>query len=609
MATQKKISELDSASSLSESDVVPGNQGSSTKKITMTVLRTVLNSVSQTIIGTLTANRFNGSGAGIDGVVKTTGTQEIDGPLKADSFEGDGSLLTNVPGVGPGGTTSTGTLTLQCNSAGGSPSAKVKGTKQAATIFEADENEFLLSSGINYTHEDDAIPFDKDFNLQSKELLRSKTVLEMHTGRSMHYNGVDAYSTIGDDPNANFNTDPAGILIDFETTKDYSGGIANLVSKRLGGGNGFQVQINTDNTLLCFIETSTGGTGQGLITSDIVVNDGHHIVFVLIDPTGDFSMYIDGDLQSDVSPLNVTDLNNAEDLYFGSDAGASEFFDGTIYRVLFFNRLLTSEAKSWSSNPLKQLEYKDIGASQNELNTQSDATADNGGTEADSIGNWTSVGLTGTGANVFESQSSVVETGSYALHADANDTPTSQALCRINMESRYGVVAGKQYRLKFKWRHTGVAATDGRWDVGFDESGGAGIDLVIDSISVGDIAFGQVEIDFIYDGVMSFLIFKEQNGDNDGGIYIDDLSIKQLGCFAEWSSEGIEDNSWSDNQNGNDATNTNTVVSNKSKAPTVLNNYTTAEKNGLTAVNGMIIYDSTLNKFQGYENGAWVNLV
>jgi len=36
---------------------------------------------------------------------------------------------------------------------------------------------------------------------------------------------------------------------------------------------------------------------------------------------------------------------------------------------------------------------------------------------------------------------------------------------------------------------------------------------------------------------------------------------------------------------------------------------TTAERNALTAANGMVIYNSTDNKFQGYENGAWVNLV
>jgi len=36
---------------------------------------------------------------------------------------------------------------------------------------------------------------------------------------------------------------------------------------------------------------------------------------------------------------------------------------------------------------------------------------------------------------------------------------------------------------------------------------------------------------------------------------------------------------------------------------------TTAERDALTAANGMVIYNSTDNKFQGYENGAWVNLI
>lgn len=36
---------------------------------------------------------------------------------------------------------------------------------------------------------------------------------------------------------------------------------------------------------------------------------------------------------------------------------------------------------------------------------------------------------------------------------------------------------------------------------------------------------------------------------------------------------------------------------------------TTAERDALTAVNGMLIYNTSLNKLQGYEGGAWANLI
>ena len=40
-------------------------------------------------------------------------------------------------------------------------------------------------------------------------------------------------------------------------------------------------------------------------------------------------------------------------------------------------------------------------------------------------------------------------------------------------------------------------------------------------------------------------------------------------------------------------------------APTL----TTAQRDALTAVKGMIIYNTTTNKFQGYEGAAWANLI
>ncbi len=36
---------------------------------------------------------------------------------------------------------------------------------------------------------------------------------------------------------------------------------------------------------------------------------------------------------------------------------------------------------------------------------------------------------------------------------------------------------------------------------------------------------------------------------------------------------------------------------------------TTTQRDALTAENGMLIYNTTLNKFEGYENGAWASLI
>ena len=44
-------------------------------------------------------------------------------------------------------------------------------------------------------------------------------------------------------------------------------------------------------------------------------------------------------------------------------------------------------------------------------------------------------------------------------------------------------------------------------------------------------------------------------------------------------------------------------------SPLRVANMTTTERNALTAQNGMVIYNSTTNKMQAYENNSWVDMI
>ena len=150
-----------------------------------------------------------------------------------------------------------------------------------------------------------------------------------------------------------------------------------------------------------------------------------------------------------------------------------------------------------------------------ELNVTASACSDPNSNEADDIGGFVSSGLDGTGANVFESQGAVKNTGSYALHTDANDTPTSGAKIELSLTLETATV----YRMSFDWRHIG--------------SGGGWSMQTIDTTSdyqVTDSVTSFIGSVYYFTSTIALTVFKfrETSGSNNGGIYLDNLSIKKV---------------------------------------------------------------------------------
>ena len=156
-----------------------------------------------------------------------------------------------------------------------------------------------------------------------------------------------------------------------------------------------------------------------------------------------------------------------------------------------------------------------VGSLGPELHTDANAMSDPNSNEANATMGWTPAGLTGTGSNVFESQGAVKDTGSYALHGNANDTPTSGA----GFSKTFTVDASSLYQLKFKWRHVGVGLD---WGCYMDGSF-RGINLWETYLT-----FREETIYFPSTDTSYIVSFREGNASNSGGCYTDNLSLKKV---------------------------------------------------------------------------------
>lgn len=497
MADQIKISGTPEKDSIGEGDFVVGNVGATTDatgRVTIPALRTRLNIGDQDIVGD----------------VSITGDEEISGSHKAASYEGNGVLITGVPSSGVGGNSSEDSLSLICNSANGTPDAKVVISKYSTDLVDIDETGVSPKTGIPYTHDDDAIPFDKDLDLQGKRIIRDQGRLESQVFQALHFNGDGDFVEWVDDQNLDFGTQDFGI--DFYGKLENNASNGYILAKRTTGA-GWYVRKNANGTLRLGYDD-----GSGLIALDtsttVIDTDKNIAISINGDRSGNAIVWINGVKDSatlDISS-DTNSLSNSLALRSGKSSTGVDFLSGLSGHIRLWNRTRTDdEAKAFSANPQKALDFADEGASNTDL--------------------------------------------------------TSGTL-----------TIGKRYRINT------YVATDDFTNVGA-ASNATGVEF---------IATGTTPTDWTNSSVLN-----------------------QIGATLNLKPSGIGDEFWVDDSgNGNDGAITGATPSNpltfsdidcryKLKVPRL----TTSQKTALTAVNGMIVYDTTLNKFQGFENGSFTSFI
>ena len=161
-----------------------------------------------------------------------------------------------------------------------------------------------------------------------------------------------------------------------------------------------------------------------------------------------------------------------------------------------------------------------------ELNTAANASSITN--EADAVTGFTAVNLAGTGANIAESQGVVKYDGDYALHTDANDTPTAGARFYTDLNGApYSLQVGNVYKITFYARHI---ATGDEWAVVLASDTGLSANLTtIGSVATALVTFTEYTVEFTHSANTRYFGGIENNASNDGGIYFDAFSIRQVG--------------------------------------------------------------------------------
>ena len=316
--------------------------------------------------------------------------------------------------------------------------------------------------------------------------------------------------------------------------QDSNSSHAGVISRRDEGGTEVQLIIIDSNSKL----SSWNGGSAVYSTGTIPDQQWTHIVFIqdgtnkLFYINGTFDSTHTNSVSSQTCTSNVDIIlgNGHTNDHDGGSADNAYPFLGQITGMKLWNKSLTAtEVKDDYSGASVPFKYK--GANQTDLIEANDAgsgTAWTGASGATPPDGWTAGG---SGRDYLIDSSS----GSGAEPALKMTAGTGNAFIRQN----WNTVKGKRYRVEFIYKNTAGDVLQ------YDTQGGSGtITDLADSTSWSSVQ----KIEWTGHGGTDLIFFAKSTGDI---VWVDNVSITQIGAVAEYDGSGIASDKWMD-KSGND---------------------------------------------------------
>ena len=390
--------------------------------------------------------------------------------------------------------------------------------REISEIWNADIKDTIDKNNIQRT--------DIDANSDNIEI-NATNIINGDAGAS-YYFMTDDYVNVDDDADIDFGTGDFAIRMNNiipanVTATEY------LLNKETGGVGYGLYKVEDDLYIRFDDNTADASAIIGTAVFEVGVKSN---IFVNFDRSGNATAFINGRIVGivDISGSPLT-LDNAGALRIGCTTAGASFFAGEIGEYKIFNQLYDeTNATDLTIINGGEVPFKYIGASQTEK-------VSNGTIEAD-VSGWTYQAGDETATFTYNNTTPITGAGDGKLAVTIVGTSNSRP--RLYPSMITAVEIGKKYRLTFKTKvNSGTVIITSAYIGGqtFND------DIILSGTETTTIEMTVPATDAIPPNIYF-------DGTNVFEVQIDDFSLVQIGCVANYSSESIGHNTWSD-VNGN----------------------------------------------------------